>query len=52
MFGIAIATVSDSQVASNPLGIAVAVLAGIYFGTRLVMRQLSVAAPARGARPT
>ncbi len=42
----------DARPSAVQLGFYVAVLAGIYFGTRLVMRQLSVAAPARGARPT
>lgn len=42
----------DARPSAVQLGFYVAVLAGIYFGTRLVMRQLSVAAPTRLTRPT
>lgn len=42
----------DARPSAVQLGFYVAVLAGIYFGSRLVMRQLSVAAPTRRTSPT
>jgi len=41
----------DARPSAVQLGSYLAVLAGVYFGTRLVMRQPNACAPTRGARP-
>lgn len=42
----------DARPSAVQLGFYVAVLAGIYFGTRLVVRQLNAGVPTPGTRPT